>query len=105
MANLLGYSAYEDKDWILKLCDYVRWIYEEHPSKKIIGICFGHQIIALALGGTVDLNPKGWEIAVREVQLSDRGKEIFDLNDVVIVSGCICFITNISDYNKCIGTL
>jgi len=59
------------------LCDYVKKIYDEYPSKKIIGICFGHQIVARALGGKVELNPKGWEMAVRSVQITDGGPDIF----------------------------
>lgn len=31
---------------------------------KMAGICFGHQLIARALGGTVARNPSGWELAV-----------------------------------------
>ncbi|CCG85177.1 putative Class I glutamine amidotransferase [Taphrina deformans PYCC 5710] len=31
---------------------------------KLVGICFGHQLIARALGGQVARNPRGWEISV-----------------------------------------
>lgn len=82
---MLGYSAYEDQEWIHKLCDYVKRVYEEFPSKKIIGICFGHQIVAQALGGKVELNNKGWEIAVRQITLADSTKGIFDLKNSTLV--------------------
>ena len=81
-----GYSAYEDKEWIHKLSAYVKKVYEEYPSKKIIGICFGHQIIAQALGGKVELNSKGWEMAVRTITLLPEAKGLFDLKDNVMVS-------------------
>ncbi|KAJ9117518.1 hypothetical protein QFC22_004368 [Naganishia vaughanmartiniae] len=42
---------------------------------KIIGICFGMQILALALGSKVEPNPAGWELGVYDVQLTDCGKE------------------------------
>jgi len=81
----------------------VKKIYEEYPSKKIIGICFGHQIIARALGGKVELNEKGWEMAVRQVNLAESAKKVFDLKRPVMV---ICFrlysVINGSDYNRCI---
>ena len=44
-------DAYEDLPWILNLKSFVRTL--DHYHKKIIGICFGHQIIAEALGGKV----------------------------------------------------
>jgi GMP synthase-like glutamine amidotransferase len=82
---ILGYSAYEDKEWIHNLCTFVKKIYDEYPSKRVIGICFGHQIIAQALGGKVELNEKGWEIAVRRITLTERAKGIFDLKNPYIV--------------------
>ena len=60
-------------------------IYEEYPSKKIIGVCFGHQVIAQALGGKVELNDKGWEMAVRDISLSNSAKEIFDFKNGTMV--------------------
>jgi GMP synthase-like glutamine amidotransferase len=82
----IGYSAYEDIPWIHALNDYVKRIYQEFPSKKIIGICFGHQIVAQALGGKVELNQKGWELAVRRVIMAESAKGIFDLKNTTMVS-------------------
>jgi GMP synthase-like glutamine amidotransferase len=43
-------SAYDDKEWIR---DLERLVQELHARrKKMVGICFGHQVIARALGGT-----------------------------------------------------
>jgi GMP synthase (glutamine-hydrolysing) len=39
----------------------------------VLGVCFGHQIAAAALGGTVLVNPLGWEIGTREVELTGDG--------------------------------
>ena len=38
--------------------------------KKLIGICFGHQMVAHALGGSVDKSSKGWGLGVSESALT-----------------------------------
>lgn len=54
------HGAYEDHDWIEPLEDLVRDI---HARKQpLIGICFGHQIIAQALGGRVEKFDGGWAV-------------------------------------------
>jgi len=54
------FSAYEDKAWIRRLREY---IVELHRQKiKLMGICFGHQIIAQALGGRAERSKKGWGV-------------------------------------------
>lgn len=61
-------SCYEDDPWILTLQDWVRQLHAE--SRKLLGVCFGHQIIALALGGAVARSPKGWGVGVRAFQFT-----------------------------------
>ncbi|KAI6044546.1 GMP synthase [Pisolithus marmoratus] len=58
------FSAYEDLEWINRLIAYVKRIIAEKPDTKLFGICFGHQIIARALGGTCTPNDGKWEVAV-----------------------------------------
>ncbi|KAA6330336.1 Carbamoyl-phosphate synthase small chain [termite gut metagenome] len=56
-------SAYDDIPWINKLQEFIRTL---HGKKmKTIGICFGHQIIAQALGGRVMRAPQGWGTGIR----------------------------------------
>lgn len=64
-------SVYDDTPWIARLADAVkRWRDAEVP---MLGVCFGHQIIAQALGGAVEKNPRGWEVGTHEVELTDQG--------------------------------
>lgn len=57
-------SAYEKSDWILKLGE---WIQSCDQNKiKLLGICFGHQIISHFLGGHVEKSRKGWGVGVRK---------------------------------------
>lgn len=62
---------------------YVLDVATGHPQVRLIGICFGHQIIASALGGECVPNDGTWEIGVTEVLLSPAGKEIFGRDKIV----------------------
>lgn len=53
-------SVYDDKPWIAKLMDFVREL--DARKKRLVGICFGHQIVAHALGGKTEKSPKGWGV-------------------------------------------
>lgn len=58
------HGAYEDHDWIAPLENLVR---EIHAARQpLAGICFGHQIIAQALGGTVEKFHGGWSVGAVE---------------------------------------
>lgn len=54
------HGAYEDHDWIAPLEDLIRAIVAEH--RPLVGICFGHQIIAQAMGGRVEKFAGGWTV-------------------------------------------
>ena len=53
-------GVYDGLDWIAPLEDFVRTAYAN--KTPMVGICFGHQLIAQALGGTVRKSDKGWGI-------------------------------------------
>ena len=54
------HGAYEDLPFIERLMDFVRGAYAARVP--IVGICFGHQVIAAALGGKVEKYSGGWAI-------------------------------------------
>lgn len=51
-------GVYDEDDWINELIFFIRESYQD--GKKIIGICFGHQILAHALGGRAAKSESGW---------------------------------------------
>ena len=64
------HGAYEDHPWIPPLEALLRAIHG--AGRPLVGICFGHQIIAQALGGTVVKYPEGWAIGATEIAVDDR---------------------------------
>lgn len=54
------FGAYEDLPWIPKLEAFVRDI--QADGRPLVGVCFGHQVIAQALGGKVEKFPGGWSV-------------------------------------------
>jgi GMP synthase (glutamine-hydrolysing) len=62
-----SHSVWEDLPWINHLKQFVRDLY--HNGNKFIGICFGHQMIAEALGGKCEKSERGWGVGVKEVAI------------------------------------
>lgn len=61
------HGAYEDHDWIPPLEELIRDIRAQ--GLPMIGICFGHQIIAQALGGKVEKFSGGWSVGPVDYEL------------------------------------
>jgi len=71
-------DAYDDHTpWIKKLVEFTRRVLFEQTRVRVIGVCFGHQVIGRALGVEVKRNEKGWEAGVLPIPLLPRGKELF----------------------------
>jgi len=61
------FGVYEEHSWLPELMDFVRQVYAQ--GIPMIGICFGHQLLAQALGGKVIKSEKGWSLGVSEYQM------------------------------------
>ncbi|WJG29116.1 glutamine amidotransferase [Vibrio furnissii] len=57
--------ASEKKPWMLRLSDEIVQLVERQIP--LLGICFGHQLIAQALGGVVGYHPQGLEIGTVQI--------------------------------------
>jgi len=65
------HGAYEDHPFIPRLEAFVRDAYA--ANIPMAGICFGHQLIAQALGGKVEKYHGGWAVGRQEYTFEDHG--------------------------------
>lgn len=63
-------SVYDPDDWIAGAHELVRTLHAER--RPTIGVCFGHQLVARALGGRVDQAANGWGVGVHTMQIYER---------------------------------
>jgi len=68
------FGAYEDLPWIPKLETFIREVYNDNIP--IVGICFGHQILAQALGGTVEKYADGWSVGRVEYDMDGHDNKV-----------------------------
>ena len=61
-------SVYDDVAWINILKEFVRKLHG--AKKKLVGICFGHQLVAEALGGKTCQASQGWCVGVHKAKLT-----------------------------------
>ena len=72
-------SVYDHYKW---LASFKKLLKNAIISKKpILGICFGHQLLAEVLGGTVEKNPLGWEVGYSQISLTTMGMKSELFND------------------------
>lgn len=65
-------GVYDDLPWLAPLRN---WIIDFHQrGARLIGICFGHQMIAHSLGGSAAKSAQGWGLGVLSTRLSAVGQ-------------------------------
>ncbi|MDH5453353.1 MAG: type 1 glutamine amidotransferase [Paracoccaceae bacterium] len=64
------HGAYEDHEFIPPLEDFIRKSFAE--KVPMVGICFGHQIIAQAMGGKVEKFKDGWAVGPQDYAFGDQ---------------------------------
>ncbi len=64
------HGVYDDLPWIAPLKDFLRACVAQ--GVPVVGICFGHQILAEALGGSAAKSDRGWVLGLQDYEVADR---------------------------------
>ena len=65
-----AHGVYEEHAWIAPLEAFSRQC--EAVARPLVGICFGHQLVAQAFGGEVKKSDRGWGAGVHSYRVSKR---------------------------------
>lgn len=60
-------SAYDDLPWIEAVSEFLRSVAEREVP--LVAICFGHQLLAQAMGGRVEKSDRGWGIGIHDYKI------------------------------------
>lgn len=74
-------GVYDPLPWIEPLKAFLRETKGEAP---MVGVCFGHQIMAEAFGGKVEKSDKGWGVGLQAYAVSEREPWMDDAGHVAV---------------------
>ncbi|KAJ5162646.1 uncharacterized protein N7500_004476 [Penicillium coprophilum] len=76
------YDAHANNEWILQLLDLLKTLWIKRRDFRFVGICFGHQLLARLLGGSVAPAPsQDWELGHCRIMLTPVGQRLFRARD------------------------
>ncbi|KAG2319436.1 hypothetical protein Bca4012_054320 [Brassica carinata] len=68
------HDAFADADWIVKLCSLCQKL--DEMKKKVLGICFGHQIITRVKGGKIGRARQGPDMGLRTITIAKDNEKL-----------------------------
>ncbi|KAJ5113786.1 hypothetical protein N7456_002320 [Penicillium angulare] len=72
------YDAHGNNPWILDLLELLKELWIKRPDLHFLGVCFGHQLLARLLGGSVGPAPsQDWELGHCQIALTPVGQRLF----------------------------
>ncbi|KAF1054724.1 MAG: GMP synthase [glutamine-hydrolyzing] [Stenotrophomonas maltophilia] len=64
------YDSFGSQPWIQRLKEYVLERYQRGDT--LLGVCFGHQLLALVLGGHTERANQGWGVGIHHYQVQEQ---------------------------------
>jgi GMP synthase-like glutamine amidotransferase len=74
-------GVYDGDPWIDGLKQFVR---DASGHSALVGICFGHQLMAEAFGGRVIKSPRGWGIGLHRYDVQERAAWMDDARSIAV---------------------
>jgi len=97
-----GFDSFSDDPWVVRLVEFTKECLAR-GRPRVIGVCFGHQIVGRALGAKVARSEGAvWEVSVCQVEQTGRGKELFGGKDVLVCRPCSLLGWDGADYRQSI---
>ncbi|KAK5994219.1 Glutamine amidotransferase-like protein chry6 [Cladobotryum mycophilum] len=98
--NLLGD---EKPAWVTGTLDFIKAATTGRTRPKILGICWGQQAVALALGGSLGESKRGFCMGVETISLTSAGATFFNAKSLEIHKQHMLVVTDIGPQLSCLA--